>query len=277
MNQPGSTVCPNCGRLVSLNSTNCFNCGFPIRKNRFFQQLFGPGFDIIQGIVYFCSGIYIISLLFDPSAIFQMGGLFRILSPSSKAIILLGGTGTYSVFQLGYFWTPLTAIFLHGGILHILFNMLWTRQIGYIVKDLYGIYRFILIFIISGVIGFIASILAGHQLTLGASGSIFGLLGALVYYGRTRGGFFGQNIYKQTGIWAIVLFAFGLIMPGVDNFAHGGGFIGGYLTAMLVSFTENYHEKTWHQYLGLGLIIITVLAFGFHIISFLYFKLAYAF
>jgi len=221
--------------------------------------------------------MYIICLLFDLSAAFQIKGIFRILSPSTEAIVYLGGTGTYAVFQLGYFWTPLTAIFLHGGILHILFNMLWTYQIGYWVKDLYGIYRFILIFIISGIIGFIASIIAGHQLTLGASGSIFGLLGALVYYGRTRGGYFGQNIYKQTGIWAIILFAFGLFMPGVDNYAHGGGFIGGYLIAMLVNFTENSREKTWHQILGLGLIFATFLAFGFQIISYLFLKLGHAF
>ena len=73
----------------------------------------------------------------------------------------------------------------------------------------------------------VAWFIGGGQITLGASASIFGLLGALVYYGR-RGG--SSMVRGEAAGYALTLFVFGLIMPGVDNYAHAGGFAGGYLT-----------------------------------------------
>jgi rhomboid protease GluP len=102
----------------------------------------------------------------------------------------------------------------------------------------------------------------GIRLTIGASGSIFGLLGAIVSYGRMRGGTFGSEIYRQTLQSAIVLFLFGFFMPGVNNWAHGGGFIGGYLAAMLVGHSEASTERPWLQGLSLATLAITVLSFA---------------
>jgi rhomboid protease GluP len=100
----------------------------------------------------------------------------------------------------------------------------------------------VIIYTVAGVVGFTMSstaglllgglpvpILRGATVTLGASAPIFGLLGALVYYGR-RGG--SSMVGGQALQYAVVLFVFGLIMPGVDNYAHGGGFAGGYLTGL---------------------------------------------
>jgi len=259
-----SMLCPNCGRLISTNSESCYFCGYrnpnKFGFTQFFRRLFGPQFNVIKAIIYFCSGIYLLCLVMDPRAIFDVSDPLRLLSPSNLVLLKLGSTGTYAL-RLGRWWSPLTAIFLHGGLLHILFNMLWVRQIGPMVEEFYGTARFIIIFVLSGVIGFIASILGGHQLTIGASGSIFGLLGALVYYGRQRGGYFGENIYRQTATWALILFAFGFFMSGIDNFAHGGGFLGGYLTALWVSFSERRREFLWHKFLASALIVATILAF----------------
>jgi rhomboid protease GluP len=99
-------------------------------------------------------------------------------------------TGSYAMAR-GRFWTLITAIYLHGSLLHIVFNLLWIRQLGPAVEELFGTSRLILIFTFSGVAGFIISNLVGIQFTIGASGSIFGLLGALIYYGRHCGGVFG--------------------------------------------------------------------------------------
>ena len=73
--------------------------------------------------------------------------------------------------------------------------------------------------------------LRGAHYTVGASAPIFGLLGALVYYGR-RGG--SSAIRSQAIGYAIMLGMFGFIMPGIDNYAHAGGFVGGYLTGRLL-------------------------------------------
>ena len=96
-------------------------------------------------------------------------------------------------WQAGHWWTLLTAIYLHGSVLHILFNVLWIRQLGPAVEQLYGPSRLVVIFTVAGAAGLLASNLLGLPLTIGASGSIFGLLGALVAFGQKRGGAFGAD------------------------------------------------------------------------------------
>ena len=105
------------------------------------------------------------------------------------------------VFGFGRWWTLLTAGWLHAGVLHILFNVLWVRQLGPAIAELYGPARMVIIYVLSGVVGFAAQLarraciwggcrspfLRGASFTVGASASIFGLLGAAVYYGRRTG------------------------------------------------------------------------------------------
>lgn len=233
----------------------------------FVHRIFRGNVHFVQVLIYFCAGLYIISLLIDPSAIFaQRGGFLNFLSPGPQSLLVMGMTGA-PLMAAGRWWTLITAIFLHGGILHILFNMLWIRQLAPMVENLYGISRLILIFLVSGVFGFILSSAMGIQFTIGASGSIFGLLGALIYYGRSRGGVFREIIYPQLMTWAVVLFLFGLIVPGIDNFAHFGGFVGGYLIANIMSYQERKPETVNHRrFAGLAVILV-VLAFMLQIIS----------
>lgn len=269
-NNIGAIICPNCGKLISANSEKCIHCGL---KNPnlwglavLFRKLFGGQTSFIPIISTFCITLYVISLLLDPRAILQPSGLLGFLSPSGQSLFKLGMTGSFAIAG-GRWWTLITAIYLHGGILHILFNILWIRQLGPVVEDFYGVSRSFLIFTISGVLGFILSSYAGNQFTIGASGSIFGLLGALIYYGRKRGGTFGSAVYRQTGQWAIVLFIFGFLFPGIDNFAHAGGFIGGYLAANVLGFIEVKREDRTHQLLAFGAIALTVFAFLLAIIN----------
>src|SRR5207244_4722395 len=132
-------------------------------------------------------------------------GPFEIFSPGNTALQALGATGAFP-WAHGEWWTLLTAIYLHGGVLHILFNVLWIRQLGPAVEEMYGPARFFVIFTISGVAGFVVSDVIGVSFTVGASGSIFGLLGAIVAFGRRRGGTFGTIVLRQSGQWALLLF-----------------------------------------------------------------------
>ncbi|MFQ5822898.1 MAG: rhomboid family intramembrane serine protease [bacterium] len=266
----GSIICPNCGKLISANSNECIHCGM---KNPnlwgltgILRKIFGGQMSFIPIISIVCIVLYVISLLIDPSAIFQRQGLLGFLSPSGYSLNRLGMTGAFAMSR-GHWWTLITAIYLHGGILHILFNVLWIRQLGPVVEEFFGISRSFLIFTLSGVLGFIVSNYFGIPFTIGASGSIFGLLGALVYYGRKRGGTFGTAIYRQTGQWAIVLFILGFLMPAINNFAHGGGFIGGYIAAALLGFSEIKKETRTHHLLAFGMIVLTILAFLLAIFS----------
>jgi len=266
----GSIVCPNCGRLVSANAAECMHCG---KKNPglwgfgpALKRFFGGFSDIISQITVACVFLYVLALLLQPMAIFQSRGIFDLLGPDMRALDKLGMTGTYAVSQ-GRWWTIVTAIYLHGSLLHILFNMLWIRQLGHTVLELFGSARTFLIFTIAGAAGFVISNLVGIPFTVGASGSIFGLLGALVYYGRKRGGYFGMAVYRQVGTWAIVLFLFGFFMSTVNNFAHAGGFIGGYLAAMLLGFLEIRPENSRHRRAALLCALGTIAAFIVEIIG----------
>jgi rhomboid protease GluP len=151
-------------------------------------------------------------------------------------------------------------------LLHIVFNMMWVRDLGPVVADVYGAGRMVIIYTVAGACGFLLSSLAavylpplpflrGAQVTLGASAAIFGLLGALVYYGRRT----GSHLVRSEAIrYAVILGFFGLIMPGIDNFAHAGGFLGGY--AMSALFNPLTKERGDHLLIAALCLLATFLA-----------------
>ena len=260
----GSIVCPNCGRLVSVTAKQCISCG---RRNPglwgygpLLQQLLGDG-SMISLVTGACTILYVMGLLIDPSAILRPQGLLGFLSPSMQALDKLGMTGAFAMSE-GRWWTLITANYLHGGLLHIFFNMMWLRQLGVMVEHFYGSARSFVIFTVAGVVGFWASDLVNIPFTVGASGSIFGLLGALIYYGRRRGGTFGAAVYRQVGTWTLVLFAFGFLMPAVNNIAHAGGFIGGLSAAMVLGFHEIRRESSVHRLTAIATGLLTLASFG---------------
>lgn len=260
----GSMLCPDCGQLISVNAEECIHCG---RKNPgmwgmtpVLRNLLGR-FGFTETVTAFCIVLYVVGILLDPSAMLRPRGLLSFLAPSMRSLYALGMTGA-AAMQEGRWWTLITAIYLHGGLLHIFFNLMWIRQLAPIIDDLFGTARLILIFTFAGVLGFIASNFVGIPFTIGASGSIFGLLGAVIYYGHHRGGEFGMSIFRQTGQWALILFFLGFLMTGVNNWAHGGGFIGGYVTARLLGYSERRTESFTMKVLALGTILLTLVAFG---------------
>jgi len=257
-------LCPNCGKLVSINTDRCIHCGYKNPGIWHWSTGVRDWFrrnDFAQIVTAVCVAFYVISVLLDPSAVFQFHNILGIGSPSMESLDRLGMTGSYAMAH-GRWWTLITAIYLHGGLLHIFFNLLWVRQLAPDVEELFGVSRLILIYTFSGALGFVLSNLMQVRFTIGASGSIFGLLGAIVYYGRHHGGAFGAEMYRQTLQSAVVLFLFGFFMPGVNNWAHGGGFVGGYLTAMLVGQGEGAVEKPAVQGLTMAALAMTLLSFG---------------
>jgi rhomboid protease GluP len=258
-------VCPSCGRLTRADAAQCFVCG---RRRpglwgmtRLLQRLF-RGAGITDAVTVTCLGLYVASLVFDPAAVLQPRGMFGLFAPSSEALWALGATGALP-WRLGRWWTVVTAIYLHGGVLHILFNVLWIRQLGPAVEQLYGPARLLVIFTVAGAFGFVLSNVVGVQLTVGASGSTFGLLGALVAFGQRRGGLFGRLVLQEYGVWAIILLVYGLLPgTGVNNWAHAGGFAGGFAAGWLLALAERRAESTMDHLLAGGSIVLTVLAFG---------------
>jgi rhomboid protease GluP len=260
----GSSLCYACGKLNRVDASACFYCGARWPGLWGFAPILGRSIghlDFARAVIAVCAIVYVASLLLDPAAALRPRGILNLFAPSLRALDALGATGAIPWAE-GRWWTVLTAIYLHGGLLHILFNMMWVRQLAPPVEDLFGRSRLIVIFTVAGVAGFAVSNFAGVPLTIGASGSIFGLLGAMVYYGRSRGGVFGLAVLRQYGQWALVIFALGFFLAGVNNFAHAGGFAGGYLAALSVGYGERRAESGAHGLIALALVGLTLLAFA---------------
>jgi len=262
----GAVVCASCGVLVGVNDDRCDNCG---RRNPglwgFAPALRSLGQDL--GFVPLVMGSTIV--LYALALLLSRGEMQMItLSPSTAILYLLGASGAVPVFDYGRWWTLLTAGWLHAGILHIFFNVLWIRQLGPAVAELYGPARMIIIYTVANVVGFALSSVAGEylwwmpvsflrgaQFTVGASAAIFGLLGAAVYYGRRT----GNSRASQVGVqYALIMGLFGLIFPGVDNYAHAGGFAGGYLTSMLLDPLKP--ERVDHMVIAAVCLLATLVA-----------------
>jgi rhomboid protease GluP len=259
----GAILCPTCGRLTNADAPTCLVCG---RRNPGMWGFAGPlralfrRRSFVDVVTVACVVLYVASLVFDPRAALQPRSMFSLFAPSIEALFALGATGSVP-WQLGRWWTLLTAIYLHGGILHVLFNMLMVRQLGPAVEEIYGRARVVVIFTAGGVLGFVASNFLGHPFTIGASGAIFGLLGAMVAFGQKRGGTFGAMVLRQYGQWALLLFVLGFLMPGVNNVAHAGGFVGGFVAGLGLALAERRAETGLDQVLAAGCIGLTLLGF----------------
>lgn len=262
----GSIVCPSCHKLVSVNDEKCFYCDRPNPGMWGYTSLLrrlGQDLGFVQVVIWGCAGLYIAMLLADPSGI-RGGGLFSMLSPSQRSLFLFGASGAMPFFQAGRWWTVLSAAWLHGGLLHIVFNMMWVRQLAPATSSEYGIGRTVIIYTVSSITGFFLSSwigayfgflpwpLQGATMTIGASAPVFGLLGALVYAGR-RG---SSAVGRQAMTFAVILFVFGLVMQGIDNWAHLGGFGGGFLIARWLDPLAP--ERTDHQIAALLCIVLTI-------------------
>lgn len=256
-----SLLCPKCRKLISADEPVCPYCGLArpaARKFLLLSRLAGASVDITRTVIYINAGFFFLSLMLSLSHMALAANPFYFLSPSQEGLFLLGATGTIPIAGYGRWWTLISASYLHGGLLHIVFNMMALSQLGPFISREFGFNRFVIIYTLTGVAGFYLSYLAGIPFTIGASASICGLIGAILYYGKTRGGFYGEAIYKQATGWVIGLVIYGLLIPGINNWAHGGGIISGVLLARLLGYSEWKEETTLHHALSAGCVVLTI-------------------
>ena len=266
----GSVVCVSCGYLVGVNDDKCYHCG---RRNPglwgFAPALRSLGHDLgfVPFVIGACGVLYVLTWLLSGAQL-NGGSILDLLPVGQNALILFGASGLFPILN-GRWWTVLSAGWLHASLLHIGFNMMWIRQLAPPVGELYGPGRMVIIYTIAGVCGFaltsliaylayahiLPAFMAGAMVTIGASAPIFGLLGALVYYGRRTG---SSHVHSQALYYAVTLFIFGFIMPGVDNYAHAGGFLGGYLASRVLDPLKP--ERVDHMVIALGCLVVTVLS-----------------
>ncbi len=151
----------------------------------------------------------------------------------------------------GEWWRFISAMFLHIGFLHLLMNSLALFYLGGVVERMYGTGRFLFIYFIAGIFGSIASFAFNEQVAAGASGAIFGCFGALLYFGTIHKKLFFRTMGKSVFMILGLNLVFGLAVPMVDNGAHIGGLVGGFLASAVVHLPK--HQRSYRQ-LVIGLL-----------------------
>lgn len=171
----------------------------------------------------------------------------------------------------GEWWRIVTAMFMHGGFLHLAFNMYALYILGSYAEGIYGSYRFLSYFIITGIAGNVATHYFYHDsLSVGASGAIFGLVGALFASGfRKDTPFFLKPITGSALLPMIIInIALGFIPgSGINNAAHIGGLLTGMLLGYAIPVYSSYRAERFWKTLATLLLILVVISFGMLVYS----------
>ncbi|HJZ64515.1 MAG TPA: rhomboid family intramembrane serine protease [Candidatus Acidoferrum sp.] len=254
--QPRPKLCPACGALVGVSATRCHECGTSLRfslaaitKNLpVFSGMTNPVSTTLLGLNFF---LFAIQLMFTIQA-GEAGGFNILWHMNDPASIKLGAVYPYPIFLDHQWWRVITAMFLHGGLIHIGFNMMALMQFGPAVEELYGSPRFLFLYTFTGAVGFLLSALRGHY-SLGASGALLGIMGAILAITTKRGGAYMKDLRSRLISSLVFLFAIGLFgFLRIDNWAHGGGLAAGFVLGKIFVDREpmNNSEKFRAQVLG---------------------------
>ncbi|MBG0779106.1 MAG: rhomboid family intramembrane serine protease, partial [Desulfotignum balticum] len=127
--------------------------------------------------------------------------------------------------------------------------------------------RMFSIYTLSGAAGFLLSVMGNVPLTIGASSGLCGLIGALLYFGRSSKGLRAQQVYQQTSGWIISLAVIGFLLPNINNWGHAGGLIGGIALGWILGYDDRRRENRWDHGLAVFLTGITVLLLALPVIQ----------
>nr|WP_245301809.1 rhomboid family intramembrane serine protease [Symbiobacterium terraclitae] len=177
------------------------------------------------------------------------------------ALILWGANfSLLTLAEQGQQWRLVSHLFVHGGALHLAFNMWALWQVGRYIEAIYGSARMLFIYFVAGVAGGIASVALrpGLVVSVGASGAILGLMGALIYFATTVR---HRRVDWQGLLTPVAInLMFGLVYGRVDNYAHVGGLIGGLLAGFVAGVPGE--RGGWRRFgvPALGLVVALLVA-----------------
>ncbi|HEV2289581.1 MAG TPA: rhomboid family intramembrane serine protease [Candidatus Acidoferrales bacterium] len=280
-------LCPACGTLVGSTATRCHQCGASLTfslaaASRKLSRIMPSTAPVTYGILVSCCVLYGLSLLLTlriggqvaPQGGGILGMLFGIGSVDSRVLQAMGASLPLPI-NLAQPWRLITASFLHANLMHIVFNMWVLVDLAPAVEEVYGSSRFLFLYIACGIGGYVLSGFMGH-FSIGASGAIVGLIGVLLAITYRRGGSHMQQLRSQVYRWIIYLVLWGFFFPGIDNMAHLGGGITGFILGKLMMDREpaDASERKRAYLLGWGTAVVVLASFvltivaartGFHI------------
>ena len=256
--QPRPKICPSCGVLVGISATRCHECGASLRfslvaLSKKLSGVFGESESPVTSALLVANILMFgVSLVLTTQA-GEAGGLHILAGMSGEASYKLGISLPFGyLMQDHQWWRLVTAMFLHGGLLHIGLNMMSLMQLGPALEELYGSARYFFLYVFTGAFGFLVSALTGH-FSLGASGALLGLVGAMLAITSKRGGSFMRDLRSRLITSVVMLFAVGFMGAfRIDNAAHLGGLAAGFVIGKIFVDREpmNAREKQTAYVLG---------------------------
>jgi rhomboid protease GluP len=229
--QPRPKICPACGALVGISATRCHECGANLRfslvaLSKGLSGLFGGAAPVTTALLVANIMMFGVSLVRTMSA-GGGGGLSILWGMSGEALYRLGESFPWSIFYRNEWWRLVTAMFLHGGLIHIGFNMMVLMDVGPVVEEVYGSPRYLFLYVATGVSGFALSAFHGNP-AVGASTALMGLIGLMIAITTKRGGMAMRAMRSRLVSWVVSIFVIGFLMPGIDNWGHFGGLAAGF-------------------------------------------------
>jgi rhomboid protease GluP len=262
-------MCPECRGLIDRSASVCPLCGARIKAPRARAGASGP--ERMLGIIPVPStatsalvaaniALYAISWYMTQSAVSAANESTSLFTGIDGHVLVRLGAKYGPLMVRGEWWRLVTAIFLHGGLLHIGFNLWCLIDLGPEVESLFSIQKFIVLYLVTGVFGFIVSLFwSPFGISIGASGAIVGLIGILIGASYHHGQL-GKAYRSQLWRWVIYIVAMMLIPGlGIDNAAHMGGLASGLLLGYLIPEGEpatRAGENLWNVLAVFTVIII---------------------
>jgi len=257
-------LCPACGALVGISATRCHECGANLRFglaawSKGLSEFFG-GHAPVTTILLVVNIVMFAAELMGTMHAGKAGGLGILWGTDIETAYRLGSSSGYAVLELHQWYRLVTAMFLHGGLIHIGFNMIVLLDIGPVVEELYGSARYLFIYIFTGVVGFALSML--FHPALGASGALMGLIGVLIAVTTRRGSLEAKALRSRLISWALTVFLLGFFI-GADNVAHFGGLATGFILGKVMEDRQpmNPSERNRAYLLGWLAGLVTLASF----------------
>ena len=254
-------MCPNCRALVDSKLNVCGYCDTELGRSRpepASGSKFVPQENFTTAVILLVNfGLFVATLLMTIKSSEGGGFVMQVGSP----ILRLFGAKDALFIAHGEWWRLITAGFLHASIFHILMNSWVLLDLGRNAEEVFGTARFIVIYFVANLFGFIASLFwSPHAISVGASAAACGLIGAMIAHGY-RSGSSHRSFYVR---WAVIIVLIGL-MPGfrIDNAAHLGGMAAGFGVAYFAGVPRYAHpiESAWKI---LATTILTVVVYSFY-------------
>jgi membrane associated rhomboid family serine protease len=227
-------LCPSCGALVGINANRCHECGANLRFglaawSKGLAEFFG-GHAPVTTVLLIANVIMFAAEIMGTMHAGKMEGLSILWGMDPETTYRLGSSNL-NAFALNQWYRLVTAMFLHGGLIHIGFNMMVLLDLGPVVEELFGSARYLFIYILTGAAGFALSMF--FHPAVGASGALMGLIGVLIAVTGKRGSIESKALRSRLISWAVSVFLIGFFIHA-DNIAHFGGLATGFILGKIM-------------------------------------------